>query len=201
MFTYRGANRALIDELAQPDIVAILIAARHVHFASPIDPDLLIELAAQLHRSGCTASLDVGWQVDWLRNNRTLTALRSIDLFLPNKREGELVTGQSDPAEILQVFAAQGVAHVALKLGEQGSMLLRSDEVLSCAPHPINAVDPTGAGDCFDAGFIHAWLNGESPTDCLRLANLCGALSTRSFGGITAFPTLSETTHLLNSSD
>jgi sugar/nucleoside kinase (ribokinase family) len=53
-------------------------------------------------------------------------------------------------------------------------------------------LDTTGAGDCFDAGFIHAWLEGEPPQVCLETANICGALSTRALGGIAGFPSLSE---------
>jgi sugar/nucleoside kinase (ribokinase family) len=52
----------------------------------------------------------------------------------------------------------------------------------------VTPVDTTGAGDCFNAGFLHAWLTGYAPGDCLRAANICGALSTESYGGIEGFP-------------
>jgi sugar/nucleoside kinase (ribokinase family) len=53
-------------------------------------------------------------------------------------------------------------------------------------------VDTTGAGDCFDAGFLYAWLRGEDPQSCLKTGVLCGAHSTRRLGGIAGFPTLAE---------
>lgn len=53
-------------------------------------------------------------------------------------------------------------------------------------------MDTTGAGDCFNAGFLDAWLGGESLDACLRAGNICGALSTRKMGGMDGFPTREE---------
>jgi sugar/nucleoside kinase (ribokinase family) len=77
---------------------------------------------------------------------------------------------------------------VALKLGPDGAALLWDGEIHRCGPYPVEPLDTTGAGDCFDAGFIYGWLRGQSPGACLQIANVCGALSTRDLGGITASP-------------
>jgi sugar/nucleoside kinase (ribokinase family) len=60
-----------------------------------------------------------------------------------------------------------------------------------CDPYPVANLGDW-RGDCFDAGFIHAWLEGEPPQTCLETANICGALSTRALGGIAGFPSLAE---------
>ena len=52
----------------------------------------------------------------------------------------------------------------------------------------VDAVDTTGAGDCFNAGFLYGWLNNEPVENCLRIGNVCGGLSTEEFGGIAGFP-------------
>ena len=187
-FTYTGANQFLNELLRDPQTPLQLARARHVHFAMPIAPALLRQLAGRLHEAGTTISLDVGWQPGWLEDERSLDALREVDLFFPNEREAERMTGQSSPEGMLQSLAAAGASCVALKLGPRGSMLLCGDEILECPPHPVDALDSTGAGDCFDAGFLHGWLQDASPEECLRLGNLCGALSTRALGGVTAFP-------------
>lgn len=102
------------------------------------------------------------------------------------------MTKQTETEAMLQVFADAGLQTVALKLGANGSALLHEGKFYFSAPHNLTSLDTTGAGDCFDAGFLFAWLNGKAPTECLRIANVCGALSTRALGGIAAFPQFDE---------
>lgn len=192
-FTYAGSNLALPKLLAADQGTRRELArARHAHLAFPIDPDLLAEIAALLHAENSTLSLDVGWHPEWLSDARSLDALRSIDLFMPNEREAGLMTGQSEPEAMLQKFADAGLRAVALKLGARGSALLSNGEISFRESVSVDPVDTTGAGDCFDAGFIYGWLNDRTPDECLRLGNLCGALSTCGFGGIETFPTREE---------
>ncbi|MGH9838386.1 MAG: carbohydrate kinase family protein [Blastocatellia bacterium] len=186
--TYNGANHFLKELLDDPRVHEPLARARHVHFALPIAPALLRAIAGKLHDAGCRVSVDVGWQKDWLEDERSIEALANIDLFLPNEREAELITGRPEPEAMLQSLSAMGVSRVALKRGARGAMLLWDDEIIECPPHRVRPVDATGAGDCFGAGFIYGLLQGESPERCLQIANLCGALSTESLGGIASFP-------------
>jgi sugar/nucleoside kinase (ribokinase family) len=63
---------------------------------------------------------------------------------------------------------------------------------LQVAPPRVDAVDSTGSGDAFDAGFIHALLDGAGMQDRVRCACICGALSTRAPGAITGLPDVAE---------
>jgi sugar/nucleoside kinase (ribokinase family) len=78
---------------------------------------------------------------------------------------------------------------VALKLGAEGAALLWKGEFLRADSYPVEPVDTTGAGDCFDAGFLHEWLQGAPPEECLRAGTICGGLSTEKMGGLDGFPT------------
>ncbi len=191
-FTYRGANKMLVELFGNHSLRQTMQQARHVHLASPLGPGTLIKLTNELHDAGTTLSLDVGWSQAWLCDERTWLALQAVDLFFPNEREAELMTGQAEPEMMLQAFADAGVQTVALKLGANGSALLHEGKFYFAAPHNVDPIDTTGAGDCFDAGFLFAWLNGNVPAECLRIANVCGALSTRALGGIAAFPVNDE---------
>ena len=88
----------------------------------------------------------------------------------------------------------KGLRGVGLKLGGKGAALLWRRHQFLADPIPVDTVDTTGAGDCFNAGFIFAWLRGYNPQRCLQIANICGALSTRALGGIAGFPSLTELT-------
>ena len=98
------------------------------------------------------------------------------------------MTGETEPESILRRFREEGAKAVALKLGARGAGLLWEGRIVFVDPHPVKPVDTTGAGDCFDAGFLHAWLRGEPPESCLRMVAICGALSTEGLGGLSAFP-------------
>lgn len=96
------------------------------------------------------------------------------------------MTGLREPEAMLNWFASRDIRRVVLKLGTQGAAMVWDGEIHFSPGHAATAIDTTGAGDCFDAGFLHAWLNGEHPADCLRAGNICGALSTQALGGLDA---------------
>ncbi len=191
-YTYYGANERLPMLLKDKDAHDLMANARHVHFACAPDPVLDAGLFPELHRHRSTISIDVGWHETWLADSASTEMLHDADMFFPNEREAELMTGEADPHRMLEVLADRGLRHVAVKLGSRGAMLYWDGRVLRCPPYPVEAVDTTGAGDCFDAGFIYGWLRGEAPDDCLQIASICGALSTRGLGGIAGFPAKEE---------
>lgn len=174
--TYAGANR-IFSYIARETP----LEARHVHWAAPPD----VEAFSQLRLRGMSISLDVGFLY---ADARCLHALPLVDLFFPNELEAGRITGLREPEAMLRALGPGAV----LKLGARGAAMLVEDRLLMLEPPPVAAVDTTGAGDCFDAGFLHAWLRGGTPEECLRLGNLCGAFSTRALGGVAAFPTLEE---------
>ena len=118
--------------------------------------------------------------------------MRQCDIFFPNEREGGWVSSAVEPREILQKLREKGVRSVGLKLGGKGAALLWRRRQFLADSFPVKNIDTTGAGDCFNAGFIFAWLRGDNPQRRLEIANICGALSTRELGGIAGFPTLKE---------
>ena len=188
LFTYSGANCRFPAALLDAARARQFLCSRHVHLACAPAVDTARELIGDIRANGCSVSLDTGWHEEWLGHPRVLQILRLVDIFLPNEMEARRITGEQAVESGLRCFAEAGIKRVALKLGPLGAALLWDSEVYFAGPHPVTAVDTTGAGDCFDAGFLHAWLKGESPEQCLRTANVCGALSTEARGGIAGFP-------------
>ncbi|HSY31207.1 MAG TPA: carbohydrate kinase family protein [Verrucomicrobiae bacterium] len=190
--TYMGANCELPANLQQIASRGDFARARHIHLAFAPKPAEADNLFRAVISQGCTLSVDVGWHPEWLSDTHSREALRSVNIFFPNEREAALMTGENDPRLILRHFGRMGFRTVALKLGPAGAALLCDGTITFCEPIMIPSLDTTGAGDCFDAGFLYAWLRGDNPQNCLRAGTICGALSTRCLGGIDGFPTVAE---------
>lgn len=190
--TYYGANEGLRGLLQSPETAAILTRAELVHFACAPDCEHDARLFQALKRKRRRISIDVQTHVSWLTRPESLKILQQCDVFFPNEKEAGWITSATDPHEILRRLSAKGVRGVGLKLGGKGAALLWRGKQFLTDPFPAQTLDTTGAGDCFDAGFIYAWLRGSDPQHCLEVANICGALSTRRLGGIDGFPSLDE---------
>jgi sugar/nucleoside kinase (ribokinase family) len=186
--TYHGASGRFPEMVAEAAASRDLANARHFHLNWAPDLATAADLFASIRRQGCTISLDVGWHPDWLADSRALALLPLIDIFFPNEAEARRMTGEADPTKMLHRFASAGARRVALKLGPAGAALLWDGDTLNVKPHSVTVVDTTGAGDCFNAGFLHFWLRGVSPLYCLRAGNFCGAVSTEAQGGVSKLP-------------
>ncbi|MBZ5619074.1 MAG: carbohydrate kinase family protein [Acidobacteriia bacterium] len=188
LLTYLGANQGFPAALAQSAAANLLARAAHVHLAFAPELSTAGDLLSAIRANGCTVSLDVGWHEHWLRDARLPKILALLDLFFPNESEARCITGETEPEKMLRWFISNGAPRVALKLGSSGAALLWDGEIRHDAPPAVTPVDTTGAGDSFNAGFLHCWLRGDSPEICLRAANICGALSTEAFGGVAGVP-------------
>ena len=193
-FTHYGANNHLPGLRQRLQGSKALTGSKHVHFACAPESELDSPLFAALTRKPCTISIDVQSHVSWLTRPESVNILKQCDIFFPNEREGCWVASALESHDVLVRLRDKGIKGVGLKLGAKGAALLWKGKQYLADAYPVETVDTTGAGDCFDAGFIFALLRGNTPERCLRVANLCGALSTRALGGIEGSPTLDELT-------
>jgi sugar/nucleoside kinase (ribokinase family) len=190
-FTYRGANRRLAEHLRQnTSLLHIAASAKHVHLAMPLTPDDGMAILPELKRHEATLSIDVGHQVKWLEDERSLEIVRAIDYVMPNEKEAVILAGS--PEQYLERCASLGVRHALVKLGSAGAVMLSDGVEYKAAPPEVETLDTTGAGDAFDAGFIDAVLAGLTPKQCIEHGCVCGALSTRAAGALEALPTRTE---------
>ena len=197
----RGVDRAilthpgLISALRAGDVSADLLhQTRHLHVASyflqtALQPGLpgLFERA---HLLGVSTSLDTNYDPSgqWQGFDEIL-ALTNV--FLPNETEVCSLAGL-DNVDLAAEKLAPKVETLVVKLGPAGALAIKNGQKLRAASLPVTVVDSVGAGDSFDAGFIYGYLGGWPLEKTLKLAAICGALSTRAAGGTTAQATLKE---------
>ncbi len=97
-------------------------------------------------------------------------------LVLPSGEEAQILTGTSDPQAACQALLEGGAQYVGLKRGAEGCTIFTADDVVPVPGFCVEAIDPTGAGDCFDAGFVVGLIEELPLEEVGRLANACGAL-------------------------
>lgn len=197
ILTMPGTIAGLRSELIDPSLLA---RARHVHVSSYyLQTALAPALPArfdEIHAAGATTSLDPNWDPTGLWDGGLLDLLPKVDVFLPNAMEATRSAHTSDLEGAVRALAARARL-VVVKNGDRGALAGEGDTVYRVDGMLTQAVDTTGAGDSFDAGFLAAWLNGEPVDRALAVANACGSLSTRAMGGVNAQPTMDEALALL----
>ncbi|MDQ6608130.1 MAG: PfkB family carbohydrate kinase, partial [Actinomycetota bacterium] len=151
----------------------------------------LAEIFRAARRAGASTSLDTGWDPTEGWSGELAAVLAQTDWFFPNAQEARLIAGVPDLEEATAKLAAGG-GGVVVKLGDEGALARRGDELVRAAALRVDVVDTVGAGDCFAAGFLAGRQQEMSLERSLVLACGCGSLSTRSAGGTAGQPTLAE---------
>ncbi|MFN7976525.1 MAG: carbohydrate kinase family protein [Vicinamibacterales bacterium] len=195
--TFNGVNARLEPRLLRALGATTRATAAHVHLAlCPVDLDAWRRLIGRLHRRGLTVSWDFGWNESLAAHEALPALMDAVDLVFLNELEAPLyahATSLDDAYPRLRTARS----NVIVKLGAMGSRWLRADgDVVLPAP-VVDAIDTTGAGDAFNAGFLSAWMRGASTATCLATGNAVGAASTREAGGLDALPTARHLPRLL----
>lgn len=190
MLTSRGANTATSAGLVSDDLLA---GATHLHLTgySLFDarsPDDDAEWSALLESAGglgLTRSVDPSSRSFLAAHgpHRLLATVAGIEVLLPSADEAVLLGGGAPVDAAARLARRHDV--VVVKLGGQGSVVASGGELHRRPASPAAVVDPTGAGDAFDAGFLAAWLHGADPAEAAAAGN---ALAGRAIGIVGARP-------------
>ncbi len=179
-----------IQELKLEDInPAAVRQARHVNlgsfFAHPyLDKSGARELFKMAKENGATTSADVthdsyGTGFDGIRSS-----LEYLDYFIPSYTEGKYLTGESDPERIADVIIREAKSDitVVIKMGEDGCFYKSRGRCGRIPCYKTKAVDTTGAGDNFVAGFLTGLINGWELEEGLEFANAVAGFSVQRLG-------------------
>jgi 2-dehydro-3-deoxygluconokinase len=127
-----------------------------------------------------------------------LPILPACDVLLLSQGEGELLFGSPEPAAIAREARARGCRHVAVRCGGEGAWAFAAEGPGTWVPaHRVTPLEPTGAGDAFDAGFLAGLLEGRDDAECVRMGNVCGALATTALGDWEGVPDRATLARLL----
>jgi len=114
--------------------------------------------------------------------------IRNSQVFMPNALELEQLTGEEDYRKGADYMISMGVKVVAVKLGSKGCYVTDGEERLNVEPFKVKAVDTTGAGDAFDAGFLYGLIHSKSLYECGQLGNFVASRSVTVMGARTGLP-------------
>lgn len=160
-----GVNEALTPDDVGADLVA---GADHLHLTGQ-RPDTARTLAERAAEAGASVSLDPGRRV---ADRDFSTLLSAVDLVFLNRVESRAV----------EAGLAEGDGALVVKFGEEGATVRADGERFAHPGFPARAVDATGAGDAFAAGFLVSWLDGADFERALAVGNACGAVATEREG-------------------
>jgi ribokinase len=114
--------------------------------------------------------------------------LRKTYVFMPNAIELELLTGKLDYCKAADLMVGQGVKIVAVKLGAKGCYVTDGRERHLIEAQKVKAVDTTGAGDAFCAGFLYGLINEKDLEECSRLGNFVASRCIMQMGARAGLP-------------
>ncbi len=122
--------------------------------------------------------------------------IRNSHVLLPNAIELEQLTGEEDYRKGADFMIAMGVKIVAVKLGHKGCYVTDGNERLSVEPFKVKAIDSTGAGDAFDAGFLYGLIQNKSLYECGQLGNFVASRSVMAMGARAGLPYAKDLAYL-----
>ena len=187
IFTYPGT----MFEMQMADIdTTFMRTAKHLHLSSfflhrALRPRIA-DLFRQAKEAGMSTSLDTNDDPENRWDRDLLDVLKYVDIFFPNDREAKKIARSEDFSKVLNTLA-ELVKVLVVKRGSAAAICRSGDQQWSVAPPSVKPVDDVGAGDSFDAGFIHLYLQGAKLEECLTFANIAGASSTTKEGGTEAY--------------
>lgn len=166
----------------------------HLHIGGLALFDKMILLTEHAKRQGASLSADCQ-DGDFLRNGERTRhqILPRLNVFMPNAREAMLIAETSDLQQALSCLM-EITQLVVIKDGSNGAWIGENQAIYHQEALLVSSVvDTTGAGDCFNAGFLFGYTVEKQPAPvCAQYGNICGGLSVAAIGGATAAPTRQE---------
>lgn len=201
-FSYRragsAASRMTPQWLEQPAPQSVLRATRFLHVSgislaiSPSACETALLAMQQARGHGTRVAFDANlrlrlWPLEAARE-AIARAIALCDVFLPSLEDVAALHGLRDPQAIADWGHAGGAGTVVLKLGAEGCLVSHGGRRETVRPHRVQAVDATGAGDCFSGNLLARLAAGDEVFRAARYANAAAALAVQGWGAVAPLP-------------
>ncbi len=184
----------------------LLQTAQFVHvggtFLLPaFDGQPCARMLAASQQEGITTSLDPTPNITPDSLGLLAPCLPYLDYFIPNLDQARQLSGLVEPEDASAFFRDRGAGAVVVKMAEQGCYVQTADASFAVPAFRVTAVEHTGAGDAFVAGFLAGLSqSGMDLHHCIRLANAVGAMCVSSVGAADGIGTFAETLDFMEQS-
>jgi len=178
-------------DIADDEIDPAVLTARVLH-VDDVDEQAAIRTARLATARGLIVTSDLDRVTE-----RTTDLVASVSIPIFAEHVPPTLTGERDPERALRKLRKQHAGLLCVTLGTAGSMALDGDRLIHVPAFKVHAVDTTGAGDVFRAGFVYGLLAGWPTLDVLKFANAAAAVSCTRLGAMGSAPTLADVEQML----
>lgn len=202
MFSFRGASSNALS--IDPPLLKTIKSSRVLltsgyQLLYPKQAEVVLAIAERVKEQGNLVALDPSPLIGDVQPEIRTRMLELTDILLPNLHELALLTGEEDTQ--IAIEKARSLSKcVAVKLGSKGAWMAiakgfqfadgqgASDDLSFQAPaNQVQAVDTTGAGDAFNAGFLASFLRNEAPENWLKSGNNLAGEVVQHRGAVSMF--------------
>lgn len=202
VFYYRENSAA--SHLCPGDLSPELFRGVEVLHLSGITPvlsdscrEMTLEALRLAKQEGVLVSFDPNIRRKLWKDRDFVPLIRSITLqsqiVLMGLDEAEVLFGIRDVDQVMKRLFTEGCArYVAIKDGGNGAWASDGKICEKIPPYPCKPIEPIGAGDGFNAGFLAGLLQGRDVVTAGKMGGICGALATQTPGDVEGYPDIEQ---------
>lgn len=198
--TCKGGNDIL--SLSDINISAIrkakIVSLGSIFGLPMLDSSSIKTIFKEARDNNAITAADVTQDLDGTGLEGIKEILEYIDIFLPSYEEAVSLTKEKEPEKAAERLMEKGAKTVVIKLGKEGCYIRTRNESYKLKAFDVKAVDTTGAGDNFVAGFLAGILNKWELEKCGMFANAVGAVSVQSAGAVTSVKSMGQILDFMN---
>jgi sugar/nucleoside kinase (ribokinase family) len=147
----------------------------------------IVKAVERFYEMGTRVSFDPNIRVELLGDESLMDVIGPVlaktAVLMPGVSELRLVSGQEEIGKAVDhLFGNPELEIIVLKQGKSGATVFTRETHIEIPSYAVEEVDPTGAGDCFDAGFLCGLLEEKPLEECGKIAAAAGALNAAAFG-------------------